>query len=205
MSDMSQPDSAGGDLKAAAERATDRNLPQFDDMPIGTADLQHDVELHPQCLPLSPLVGVWRGKGEAEYPSLLGQFQYGQQLTFTHDGRPFLAYEARAWLLNESGQVLGPAAREVGWWRVDPDEAVEMVLAHAFGICEIYYGGRSSEDSWELSTDMVVRSDTARETTEATRLYAILDDGSLAYVEERALRGLPKQHHLAAQLQRVAG
>lgn len=203
MSDISQPDSAGGDLQAAAERADDRNLPQFDDMPIDPATLHDGVELHPQCLPLAPLVGVWRGKGEAEYPSLLGQFQYGQQLTFSHDGRPFLAYEARAWLLNESGQVLGPAAREVGWWRVDPEGTVEMVLAHAFGICEIYYGGRSSEDSWEFSTDAVVRSDTARETTEATRVYAIMDDGTLAYVEERALRRLPKQHHLAAQLQRV--
>ncbi|HYZ07930.1 MAG TPA: FABP family protein [Pseudonocardiaceae bacterium] len=202
---MSQPDSAGGDLQAAAERATHRNLPQFDDMPIDPATLQDGVELHPQCLPLAPLLGVWRGRGEAEYPSLLGQFQYGQQISFSHDGRQFLAYEARAWLLNESGQVLGPAAREVGWWRVDPEETVEMVLAHAFGICEIYYGGRSSEDSWELSTDAVVRSDTARETTEATRVYAMLEDGSLAYVEERALRRLPKQHHLAAQLQRIAG
>jgi hypothetical protein len=176
-------------------------------MPIGPtpADLQHDIELHPQCLLLSPLVGVWRGKGEAEYPSLLGQFEYGQQITFSHDGRPFLAYEARAWLLNQSGQVLGPAAREVGWWRVDPDETIEMVLAHAFGICEIYYGGRTSEDSWELSTNTVVRSNSARETTEAKRVYAILDDGSLAYMEERALRRLPMQHHLAAQLRRVTG
>jgi len=201
---FSQPDSAGGDLQAAAQRATDRNLPQFDDMPLGPDPLQQNgVELHPQCLPLAPLLGVWRGKGEAEYPSLLGQFQYGQQITFSHDGRPFLAYETRAWLLNPSGQVLGPAAREVGWWRVDPEETVEMVLAHAFGICEIYYGGRTSEDSWEFSTDAVVRSDTARDTTEATRLYAIMEDGDLAYVEERALRRLPKQHHLAAQLQRV--
>ena len=81
---FSQPDAAGGDLQAAAQRATDRNLPQFDDMPLGPDPLQQNgVELHPQCLPLAPLLGVWRGKGEAEYPSLLGQFQYGQQLTFT--------------------------------------------------------------------------------------------------------------------------
>ncbi len=205
MSDIiSQPDAAGGDLQAAAERANDRNLPQFDDMPISPNPLGNGVALHPQCKPVAQLLGMWRGRGEAEYPSLLGQFQYGQQIIFSHDGRPFLAYETRAWLLNQSGQVLGPAAREVGWWRVDSDEAIEMVLAHAFGICEIYYGGPTSEDSWELSTDAVVRSDTARETTEATRTYAILDDGTLAYVEERALRRLPKQHHLAAQLQRVA-
>lgn len=206
MSRIPQPGPGPGDAAGRAEDTDGQDLPQFDDLPIDldSADLLHGVELHPQCLPLSPLVGVWRGEGEAMYPSLLGQFRYGQQITFTHDGRPFLEYEARAWLLNASGQVLAPAAREVGWWRVEPDESIEVVLAHAFGICEIYYGGASSESSWEFSTDAVMRTDTARDTTEAARLYGILDDGDLAYVEERALRGLPMQPHLSARLRRIA-
>ncbi|MGH3625461.1 MAG: FABP family protein [Sciscionella sp.] len=184
-----------------------RNLPQFDDLPTGidTADLHQGVELHPQCEPLAPLVGVWRGQGEAMYPSLLGEFPYGQQLTFAHDGRPFLFYEARSWLLNSTGQVLRPAAREVGWWRVEEDESVEIVLTHTFGICEIYYGGRTSEASWEFSTDTVVRTESARDTTEATRLYGLVDTDELAYVEDRALRGLPVQPHLSAQLHRIIG
>ena len=33
----------------------------------------------------------------------------------------------------------------------------------------------------------------------------VVADTVAAPIEERALRGLPKQHHLAAQLQRVAG
>ncbi len=207
MSDVSQPDPGDAALQAATERTAERDLPQFEDLPIGpdTANLRQGIELHPQCLPLSPLVGVWRGEGEAMYPSLLGGFRFGQQITFAHDGRPFLVYEARAWLLSQAGRVLGPSAREVGWWRVDADETVEVVLAHAFGICEIYYGRRSSEASWELSTDAVMSSDSARDTTAATRTYGILEDGELAYVEDRALRGLPLQPHLAAQLQRVVG
>ncbi|MQA15407.1 MAG: DUF1794 domain-containing protein [Pseudonocardiaceae bacterium] len=189
------------------QRASERNLPQFDDLPIGpdTANLGQGAELHPLCQPLAPLVGVWRGEGVAEYPSLLGEFPYGQQITFAHDGRPFLVYEARAWLLSPSGEVLNPAAREVGWWRVDEDEAVEAVLVHAFGICEIFFGGPTSEASWELGTEAIVRSESARETTAAARLYGILDDGDLAYAEERALRGLPMQAHLSARLQRVVG
>ena len=207
MSEISRPDPGDAALQAATERAAERDLPQFDDLPIGpdTANLRHGIELHPQCLPLSPLVGVWRGEGEAMYPSLLGEFRFGQQITFAHDGRPFLVYEARAWLLSQAGRVLGPSAREVGWWRVESDETIEVVLAHAFGICEIYYGSRSSEASWELSTDTVVRSDSARDTTAAARLYGILEDGELAYVEERALRGLPMQPHLSAQLRRIVG
>ena len=184
----------------------DDDLPRFDDLPIDLIGVnqQLGLELHPDCQPLAPLLGVWRGRGEATYPSLLGEFRYGQQITFAHDGRPLLHYEARAWLLNEAGRVLAPAAREVGWWRVQPDdEGIEVVLAHAFGICEIYYGGPTSDVSWELNTDAVVRTESARETTEASRLYGILDDGDLAYIEERALRGLPMQPHLSAKLRRV--
>lgn len=201
MSDTSEPGPEIDGRPAAAEG----DLPRFNDMPIevNTAYLGHDVELHPQCQLLAPLLGVWRGEGLAQYPSLLGEFPYGQQIAFGHDGRPFLAYEARAWLLNPYGQVLRPAAREVGWWRVDEEEIIEVVLAHMFGICEIYYGGRTGETSWELESDTVARTDSARETTAAARLYGIVEDGQLAYAEERALRGLPMKPHLSAQLTRV--
>ncbi|MGH3982927.1 MAG: FABP family protein [Pseudonocardiaceae bacterium] len=203
MSDTSQPGPEIDTRPAAAGG----ELPQFDDLPIevNTANLGHDFELHPQCQLLAPLLGVWRGVGLAQYPSLLGEFPYGQQIAFGHDGRPFLAYEARAWLLNPAGEVLRPAAREVGWWRVDEEEIIELVLAHMFGICEIYYGGRTGETSWELESDTIARTDTARETTAAARLYGIVEDGQLAYAEERALRGLPMKPHLSAQLKRVTG
>ncbi len=183
------------------------HFPWFDDLPIGldAVKLGQDVELHPLCEPLASLVGVWRGTGLAQYPSLLGEFPYGQQMTFSHDGRPFLVYEARAWLLSPTGKVLRPAAREVGWWRMDEDETIELVLAHMFGICEIYYGGRTSETSWELLADSITRTDTARETNAAARLYGIVENGDLAYAEERALRGLPTKPHLSAQLKRIAG
>lgn len=201
MSDTSRPGPDADERLAAAEY----NLSRFDDMPIAleTANLGHGVEVHPQCQMLAPLLGVWRGEGLAQYPSLLGEFHYGQQIAFGHDGRPFLAYEARAWLLNQAGEVLRPAAREVGWWRVDEEEIIELVLAHMFGICEIYYGGSTGETSWELESETIARTDTARETTAAARLYGIVDDDQLAYAEERALRGLPMQPHLSAQLRRV--
>jgi hypothetical protein len=200
---MSQAGPSGDDFQASA----DRNLPQFDDLPIvpDSADLAHGAELHPLCKPYAPLIGVWRGEGLAQYPSLLGEFPYGQQVTFAHDGREFLVYEARAWLLSPSGAVLRAAAREVGWWRVDEDEGVEVALAHAFGIVETWYGGATTESSWELATDVIARVESARETTQATRLYGLVEQDTLAYVEDRALRGLPLQPHLSAQLHRVVG
>ena len=76
-------------IEAAARRAEltgHRNLPQFDDLPgrPDTANLREGPDLHPQCLPLLPLVGVWRGEGQAVYPTIDGPFHYRQQVTFAH-------------------------------------------------------------------------------------------------------------------------
>lgn len=197
-------------VAAAAKRAEhtrDRNLPQFDDLPIAvdTANLRSGADLHTQCLSLLPLVGVWRGEGEADYPTIDGPYRFGQQVVFAHDGRPFLCYESRTWLLNANGEVIRPAAREMGWWRPQQDDTIEVLLTHATGIAEIYYGAPRNQASWEISTDIVVRTSTAKDVTAATRLYGIVPDGGLAYVEERAMAGQPLQPHTSAHLHRVAG
>ncbi|HEY0638548.1 MAG TPA: FABP family protein [Pseudonocardiaceae bacterium] len=197
-------------IEAAAERARTtgrRNLPQFDDLPIpgDTANLREGPDLNDACLALLPLVGVWRGEGEAAYPTIEGPFRYGQQVTFAHDGRPFLSYESRSWLLTESGEVIRPAAREVGWWRPQADDTIEVLLTHSSGISEIYYGRPRSQTAWEISTDAVLRTGSAKEVTAAQRLYGIVEGGDLAYVEERAMVGRPLQPHISARLSRVVG
>lgn len=209
---MSTHEHTSGDeaIRAAAERAKstrDRNLPQFDDLPIpaDTANLREGPDLHEQCAPLLPLVGVWRGEGEVVYPTIDGPFRFGQQITFAHDGRPFLYYEARAWLLDDDGKVIRPAARETGFWRPQPDGTIELLLTHATGIVEIYYGKQRNMNAWELSTDVVLRTATAKEVNESQRLYGLVNSGDLAYVEERAMVGQPKQPHVSCYLTRVVG
>ena len=103
MSSTAHPGSTSGDaaIAAAAERAEHtraRDLPQFTDLPVppDTANLRAGPDLHDACLPLLPLVGVWRGEGEVSYPTIDGPLRFGQQVSFAHDGRPFLYYEARA-------------------------------------------------------------------------------------------------------------
>ncbi|MDQ3153191.1 MAG: FABP family protein [Actinomycetota bacterium] len=206
---MSEPGSGDEALRAAQERASatrDVNLPDFGDLPIraDTANLREGPELHSDCLMLLPLVGVWRGEGEIVYPTIDGPYRFGQQIVFAHDGRPFLRYESRAWLLDAEGNVLRAAARESGWWRPKPDDTVEVLLTHATGIVEVYYGKPLSATSWEIATDAVVRTATAKEVTGAQRLYGVVE-GALAYVDERAMVGQPLQPHLSARLQRVAG
>lgn len=197
-------------LRAAAERAQSTralNIPDFTDLPIppDTANLREGPELHPDCLALLPLVGVWRGEGEVVYPTIDGPYRFGQQVVVCHDGRPFLRYESRAWLLDADGAVIRPAARETGFWRPQPDDTIELLATHATGIVEIYYGRPRNQTSWELVTDAVVRTSSAKEVTGAHRLYGIVDGGDLAYVEERAMVGQPMQPHVSALLRRVAG
>jgi hypothetical protein len=197
-------------IRAAAERAETtrhRNLPWWADLPVpnDTANLREGPNLHDALLPLLPLVGVWRGEGEVVYPTIDGPFRFGQQVTIAHDGRPFLSHEARAWLLDEDGNVIRPAAREVGWWRPQADDSIELLLSHNTGIVEIYYGSSLTQTSWELATDIVMRTGSARDVNGAKRLYGLVNNGDLAYVEERAMMDQPLQPHTSAYLRRVAG
>ena len=82
---------------------------------------------------------------------------------------------------------------------------IELLITHATGVVEIYYGTPLTQTSWELATDIVMRTSTAKEVTAAKRLYGLVNDGDLAYVEERAMVGEPLQPHVSAQLERVVG
>jgi hypothetical protein len=191
----------------AAPDSPRRNRPRFDDLPVpdDTANLREGPDLHEQCLGLLPLIGVWRGEGEVVYPTIDGPYAYGQQIVFAHDGRPFLSYESRAWLLRPDGEVLRPAARETGFWRPQPDGELEVLITHATGIVEVFYGRATSLTTWEIETDAVVRTASAKEVTGSHRLYGLVEGGDLAYVDERAMEGQPLQPHLSARLSRIAG
>ncbi|MDT8910731.1 FABP family protein [Amycolatopsis sp. PS_44_ISF1] len=197
-------------IAAAEERAAStrtRNLPVWDDLPIpnDTANLREGPDLNEACLALLPLVGVWRGEGEIDYPTIEdGPRKFAQQLTVAHDGRPFLYHEARSWLLNEDGSILRPAARETGFWRPQADDTLELLLTHSSGVVELYYGKPLNQTSWELGTDAVIRTATAKDVTGAKRLYGLIN-GDLGYVEERAMVGHELQPHASALLHRVAG
>ncbi|MFF4104953.1 FABP family protein [Streptomyces sp. NPDC001903] len=157
-------------------------------------------EPHPQLAPVLPLLGRWHGRGRGEYPTLEQGFRYEQEITFGHDGRPFLRYESRAWLIDESGTVLRPSGRESGWWRVLPDASLEVVLAHPTGIVETYVG-RVSGTEIEIATETVARTPKAKEVTAMRRRYAF-GGGELTIEQDMAAMGQPLRHHLRAELLR---
>ncbi|MGW6984778.1 FABP family protein [Streptomyces sp. NPDC054932] len=155
-------------------------------------------EPHPLLRPVLPLLGRWHGRGQGEYPTLEQDFRYEQELTFSHDGRPFLRYEARAWLIDGSGTPVRPAGREAGWWRVTPDASLEVVLAHPTGIVETYVG-RVSGTEIEIETKDVALTPLAKEVTGTRRHYTV-ENGEMTVVHDMAAVGRPLQHHLTTHL-----
>ncbi|MFN2518259.1 MAG: FABP family protein [Jatrophihabitantaceae bacterium] len=167
-----------------------------------TDDVRSGAPIHDDLLALLPLVGTWRGTGTGVVASSNTQFGYGQQLSFVHDGRPFLAYESRTWLVDAAGGVIRQSWRESGFWRpgAGPDD-IEVVLASNTGQV-LLFGGFVGELRWELATLAVHPVPTARPVDGERRLYA-LQDGRLGYATELAPAGRPYAAHLNARLERV--
>ncbi|MBM4516780.1 FABP family protein [Rhodococcus hoagii] len=67
-------------------------------------------------------------------------------------------------------RLCGPDQRESGYWRVAGDgipgstkeEVVELLLTHSSGVVELFYGQALTQSSWELATDVVIRSEFRR-------------------------------------------
>ena len=162
------------------------------------------AELHDRLQPLSFLVGTWRGLGVVGYPTI-EDGRYEQEVVFAHDGRPFLEYSSRTWILDDEGTRVRQSAREAGWWRpgAEPRD-VEVMLAHPSGIVEVYVGEVAFRKV-ELRTDLVARTETAKDVSALHRLYGIVEDTDLAYAVDLAAVGQPLQPHLSARLSPVGG
>ncbi|MFD9325439.1 FABP family protein [Streptomyces sp. NPDC060065] len=156
---------------------------------------------HALLEPVLGLLGFWHGRGQGGYPTLTGDFSYAQEVTFSHDGRPFLHYEARAWLLDADGAPLRPSARESGWWRLQPDGRVEALITQPTGIAEIMVG-RATGNTVDLSTHEVAVAPTAKKVGATRRRYTLTDDGTLTFDHDLEAVGEPLQHHLSARLRR---
>lgn len=153
--------------------------------------------LHEQLGPLAFLLGAWEGSGAGEYPTI-ASFRYRERVTFTHVGRPFLAYTQRTWA-DDDGR---PLHAEAGYLRHVGSGTVELVLAHPTGIVEVY-GGRVDGAALQLATSTVATTPTAKQ-VDALERDVTVDGDELSYTVRMAAVGLPLTHHLAARLRRVA-
>lgn len=165
-------------------------------------------QLPPEVLPLSWLIGAWRGIGKGGYPGT-PDFTFEQEVVVTCDGQPFLSYHSRTWILDDAGERVRPSHTESGYWRPQGDNEVEFLTVQPFGVAELYYGtvtvtgienARITGARAELTTDYVMRTASALDISSGVRLYGLVN-GELMWAYDMAANGESLQPHMSARLQ----
>ena len=130
--------------------------------------------LHEDLYPLAWLVGTWRGKGRGEYPGIT-PFQFAHEVTFNHDGRDFLNYYSRSWILDEKDEIVSASESEVGFWRTKP--------------------------KIQLAMDQGYSSPSSKIVTAGSRLYGLVE-GELFFAYDMAAEGQTIQAHIWSTMER---
>ena len=194
-----------------------------------------DSSLPAELAPLAWLIGLWDGTGVVHYRDgdRTREHEFGQRVSFSHDGLNYLNYSSTTWLLDDENT---PLSAEAGYWRLhrpseagDPGpgmlpgdgprpfttaEQVETLRAPHGGfdveVALIHPGGvselylgRVAGPRIDLQTDAVMRSASAKEYSAATRLYGLVE-GKLLWAWDIAALGNDLRTHASGTLTRDA-
>lgn len=196
--------------------------------------IELDANVPAELVPLSWLIGLWEGTGIVAYKvdDELREFEFGQRLSFTHDGLPHLNYSSYTWLLDENNT---PHVTETGYWRLsrpfepgdtgpgmlkgeglrpfttpravetlrNADDAFDIEVSILHpGGVSELYVGQVKGPRIDLATDAVMRTSTAKDYAAATRLYGLVE-GHLLWAWDIAALGQELQSHASGRLARV--
>ena len=196
--------------------------------------IELDANIPSELVPLSWLIGLWEGTGLVAYKvgDETRELEFGQRLSFTHDGLPHLNYSSYTWLLDDTNT---PHVTETGYWRLsrpshpgDPGpglllgegvtpytttRSVEALRNDTDGFdieVTILHPGGVSElylgqvkgPRIDLATDAVMRTATAKDYAAATRIYGLVE-GHLLWAWDIAALGQDLRTHASGRLARV--
>jgi len=201
--------------------------------------IEIDTNVPSELVPLSWLIGVWEGSGLVNYEissddgtSETRNVEFGQRISFSHDGLPYLNYTSYTWLTDEERT---PLATEVGYWRlarkqIEGDPGPGMlpgVGARPFTTTQSVEALRNSNQGFDieasilhptgvselyigqvkgpridLGTDAVMRSTNAKEHSASTRLYGLVEN-HLLWAWDIAALGQELATHASGRLARL--
>src|SRR5699024_2970181 len=102
----------------------------------------------------------------------------------------------------EVGELL---RREAGFWRIDNDDNIELLIAHSDGMIELMYGKPLTERAWQLESASTLATETGPTALgPGKRLYGLMPNNDLGWVDERLIDG-EMVPWMSAQLKRVRG
>ena len=185
------------------------NAPPVERYPYeDTHDLRSGPDLHPALLGLLPFVGLWRGRGQGGFPAEK-DYDFAQEVRISHDGRPFLRFEARSWLLDDDSKPAGEWIAESGFWRpVLADgratDEMEATMITPDGTAELYVGKTIGTTRLEMEADAIAYTPSGLHLTGGHRLFGIVD-GALLYAHGMAVDGSELRDHMSARLLRIGG
>lgn len=149
--------------------------------------------------------------------------QVAQELTISHDGRPFLIHFSRTWEVNSKGEKIRPMAIETGFWRTHPVRSVELVLAHSTGIAETWHGEMDmiqflnndiaqgfeqarivmNNGSQFSDQESLIRTKTARPNSGGVRTYVMPQPDVLGWVYDMETPEIPLTSHASFKLHKA--
>ena len=154
------------------------------------------AELHPVCAPLAFLLGTWQGTGAGVYPTI-EDFSYAEEISFTHVGKPFVAYVQKT---RDAGTGL-PLHAEAGYLRPRGDGRLELLLVQPSGIAEMLEGRVEGRDI-QMASTAVVGTGSAKPVTATERRFWL--DGEVLHASmAMAAMGLELQNHVVSELHQV--
>ena len=162
---------------------------------VKEANKLSNTPVHPAVEPLAFLLGRWHGEGKGEYPTI-EPFLYGEEIEFSHNGRPFLFYQQRTW--NPADGY--PLHSEAGYFRPVAEGRIELVLSQPSGITEILAGTISGQRI-DLTSTVVGVSPTAKEVSAVKRAISVVGT-TLSYQLDMAAVDQEMSIHLLADLEK---
>jgi len=163
-------------------------------------------KIHPNIEKIAFLIGTWRGTGRGEYPTI-SAFEYREEITFSHVGKPFLAYTQKT-----SHATTGqPLHSEMGFMRVPNNGRIELVLAQPTGLASVEIGDLvASSNTIIISLSCSGVGDVARSPTakhpwvqKYMRRIVLESENTLSLTFDMETENQPMQHHLSATLHKV--